>query len=210
MKKNFLKTKITSVINESDKEKIYKGPFCCSVADIIITKKKGPLHYYPKTRRYLLDIINDYAMALAIYCPWCGTELPKSLAEQWHVILETEYGIEDPDLPRNAHKVPAEFKTDEWWKKRGDSALKNIKREERYDPVLDEIHKKIEIEHKNYNGPFCCYTTHNQIEDNDSPYEDPLQYDSKSKVYSLDILNTQERAPIFYCPWCGKKFTFFK
>ena len=187
----------------------YSGPFCCYTVHTIIESDHGPLHYYPKTRSYLLDIINDYAMALAIYCPWCGAEFPKSLAEQWHVILETEYGI-DPDYKKNEKKIPAEFKTDEWWKKRGDSALKNIKREERYDPVLDEIHKKIEIEHKNYNGPFCCYTTHNQIEDNDSPYEGPLQYDLKSKVYSLDILNTQERAVIFYCPWCGKKFTFFK
>ena len=146
----------------------------------------------------------------AYYCPWCGTILPTSLSKQWYAILATEYAIEIPDLPKNAAKIPAEFKTDEWWKKRGEKALQNIKIEEDYDPVLDEIHKKIEEECKKYNGPYCCYTTHNTIENNGSPYEGPLKYDPENKTYTLDILDTDERAIAFYCPWCGKKFTFFK
>jgi hypothetical protein len=71
------------------------------------------------------------------YCPFCGTEFPPDLVEKWaQVILEElgpEYLVEfetnyqksirknyvpDPDLPE-AKPLPEEFKTDEWWKKRG-------------------------------------------------------------------------------------------
>ena len=33
-------------------------------------------------------------------------------------MLEDEYGITDPH-DKEYDKVPAEFKTDEWWKKKG-------------------------------------------------------------------------------------------
>ncbi len=57
-------------------------------------------------------------LADIFYCPWCGTKLPKSLPDEWDDILEKEYGIEDP-TDSDREKVPAEFWTDEWWKKRG-------------------------------------------------------------------------------------------
>lgn len=53
-----------------------------------------------------------------IYCPWCGTHLPISLADTWYNVLEQEYNIKDP-THHDRDKVPPEFKTDEWWKKRG-------------------------------------------------------------------------------------------
>jgi|APCry1669189034_1035192.scaffolds.fasta_scaffold127828_2 hypothetical protein len=52
------------------------------------------------------------------YCPWCGATLPKQLSDEWFDILEKEYGIVDPS-DKEREKVPPEFKTDEWWKKRG-------------------------------------------------------------------------------------------
>ncbi len=52
------------------------------------------------------------------YCPWCGTKLPTSLADEWWDVLENEYGLQDP-VHDDREKVPAEFWTDEWWKKRG-------------------------------------------------------------------------------------------
>ena len=51
------------------------------------------------------------------YCPWCGSKLPKELSDEWFDILENEYGILDPHHTERK-KVPIEFKTDEWWKKR--------------------------------------------------------------------------------------------
>jgi uncharacterized protein DUF6980 len=60
----------------------------------------------------------DREMLTPIYfCPWCGTKLPVSLADDWYDILEKEYNIDDPVV--DTHKVPPEFQTDEWWRKRG-------------------------------------------------------------------------------------------
>ena len=62
---------------------------------------------------------NDCMGTLINYCPFCGKKLPKWLdPEDW--ILK-EYGEDylrytsDP----KRKEPPAEFKTDEWWKKRG-------------------------------------------------------------------------------------------
>ena len=52
------------------------------------------------------------------YCPWCGSKLAKELSDEWLYVLEQEYGIKDPQ-GNDRKKVPPEFKTDEWWKKRG-------------------------------------------------------------------------------------------
>jgi hypothetical protein len=75
------------------------------------------------------------------YCPFCGKEFPPDLIEKWSDVIEKELGPEyliefaaeaekslckyqgreyvpDPDLPE-AKPLPEEFKTDEWWKKRG-------------------------------------------------------------------------------------------
>lgn len=54
------------------------------------------------------------------YCPWCGKKLPKKLNSKWDEILEKEYGITDPFFnEKDKAKMPKEFWTDEWWKKRG-------------------------------------------------------------------------------------------
>jgi hypothetical protein len=61
----------------------------------------------------------DREMLTDIFCcPWCGTKLPTELADEWYDTLEKEYGIEDP-IVDDRDKVPQEFWTDEWWKKRG-------------------------------------------------------------------------------------------
>jgi hypothetical protein len=75
------------------------------------------------------------------YCPFCGTKFPPDLLEEWSDVIWEELGPEyliefeaeaqkslckhqgkeyvpDPDLPK-AKPLPKEFKTDEWWKKRG-------------------------------------------------------------------------------------------
>lgn len=52
------------------------------------------------------------------YCPFCGTYLGKQLFNEWYDTLEKEYGIISP-RHNERDKVPPEFWTDEWWKKRG-------------------------------------------------------------------------------------------
>ncbi|HEV2917412.1 MAG TPA: hypothetical protein VGW78_06740 [Candidatus Babeliales bacterium] len=43
----------------------------------------------------------------------------KELTNEWVKILKEDYGIEDPWEAKKENKIPAEFLTDEWWKKRG-------------------------------------------------------------------------------------------
>lgn len=102
--------------------KNYKGPFCCIDMDSILNKKnESPIYkigYYPDLREYFLESVEGYICNIN-FCPWCGSELPKSLSDRWFQILEEEHELDMPDLPEQKAKIPTEFLTDEWWKKRG-------------------------------------------------------------------------------------------
>lgn len=50
------------------------------------------------------------------YCPFCGAKLPERLDGKLTEILQKEYGLTSW---RDYKKAPKEFRTDEWWKKRG-------------------------------------------------------------------------------------------
>jgi hypothetical protein len=52
------------------------------------------------------------------YCPWCGKKLPKELGEEWCRIIKERFGFEEIFV-EEWETLPQEFKTDEWWKKRG-------------------------------------------------------------------------------------------
>ena len=52
------------------------------------------------------------------FCPFCCIKLPKDLTDEWCEILDDDYDINPYDEPQKK-RMPAEFKTDEWWKKRG-------------------------------------------------------------------------------------------
>jgi len=78
------------------------------------------------TRDYILTVPQDYRKKDEVcvsfnisHCPRCGTKLPHSLAEEWSEIIEREYGITDDWDEEQLSRLPQEFKTDEWWKKRG-------------------------------------------------------------------------------------------
>ena len=89
---------------------------CCITLDEKLVNHQFPLDYEPIFREYALVFIGDSTKAYPINnCPWCGKKLPKNLGEAYFDTLESEYGIEDPDDPR----LPEEFNSDEWWKKRG-------------------------------------------------------------------------------------------
>lgn len=80
---------------------------CCEQFDLI---KKT---YDPVTRTYTID--GEIAIRC---CPACGTDLPKSLQEEWRSTLHKEYGVEDYYASIWNPMVPEEFKSDTWWKKR--------------------------------------------------------------------------------------------
>ena len=97
-----------------------KERFCCESMDSCINDEEWVIEYLPVSRSYLLSC-RDHFTLLMKYCLFCGTKLPKDLSDELHDILVEELGIESPDYRdfENDKRVPDEFKTDEWWKKRG-------------------------------------------------------------------------------------------
>lgn len=91
---------------------------CCSEFKFFLDEGKVDVFLDKKTRSYFIGLKNSDAIQKIFYCPWCGNKFEDSLKEKWFEILEKEYGISDP-YDEDADKVPEEFKTDEWWKKRG-------------------------------------------------------------------------------------------
>ncbi len=88
---------------------------CCKSMDNVSIRKILPqLYYDPCDRSYYIESENKKSVYVIEYCPWCGTKLPTYLGGVMvDYILEAGYeGFDDPNLPE-------EFKTDEWWKKRG-------------------------------------------------------------------------------------------
>ncbi len=102
-----------------------KQTICCKQLKKLLDDEVSPLIYIPHTRTYALTVPKFYWKEHELYmhfiipcCPYCCKHLPKDLTQLWANILENEYGI---TLPYDEHKdsVPQEFRTDEWWKKRG-------------------------------------------------------------------------------------------
>ena len=96
----------------------YKGPHCCLTMDAGLSKAGTILHYSLKYREYGVKLPKSTGCMTMDYCMFCGKKLPESLRIPWHNILEQEYGLEYPG-EEDKKRVPKEFLTDEWWKKRG-------------------------------------------------------------------------------------------
>lgn len=94
----------------------YKGPYCCLTMDAQLFKEYANVYYDLQYREYGIDLPNGGF--LIDFCMFCGKKLPKSVRHEWYDILEQEYGLESPD-EEDKKKVPKEFLTDEWWKRRG-------------------------------------------------------------------------------------------
>ncbi|KIE04885.1 hypothetical protein NF27_FH00030 [Candidatus Jidaibacter acanthamoeba] len=92
---------------------------CCKNMDYYMAKNEE-FEFDKRHRLYTVKLSSskNATHQLLYYCPWCGTKLPESLATRWFEILKAEYKLNDPIFD-DANKVPEEFKTDEWWKKRG-------------------------------------------------------------------------------------------
>ena len=101
--------------------------FCCKYLTAILNNPDAPIEYIAKTREFILTIPKSYLRkgegcdSFDIqFCPRCGTKLATDLTAEWERILEEEYGIHDPYISSEDKKrIPQDFLTDEWWKKRG-------------------------------------------------------------------------------------------
>ena len=103
---------------EIDK-KNYNGPYCCLLMHYSIDefKKLSSVIYDRKLREYYLQSISGPGGEKMYFCIHCGTKLPTGLSNTWFDTLEQEYNLKAWN-PDDRKKIPSEFLTDEWWKKR--------------------------------------------------------------------------------------------
>src|SRR4030095_4774843 len=99
---------------------------CCDLMDLFLNDIRVPILYLPVSREYSLLMLEDgkkrgrmNAVPRIDHCPWCSKNLPESLRDKWFEVLEREYNLDDPHRKEQEKLIPEEFKTDEWWKKRG-------------------------------------------------------------------------------------------
>ena len=91
-----------------------KKEFCCEDMHDSINQLKI-VEYDRIDRSYSLPVSERRSKEL-FFCPWCGSKLPKVLNEEYLEALE-KINIVFPN--HDFSNVPPEFRTDEWWKKRG-------------------------------------------------------------------------------------------
>ena len=95
-----------------------KGPYCCSDLYKELLSDGSLLDYHTKYREYGIKIPKSSAIMIMDYCLFSGDQFPVSLRSRWFDILRKEYRLKNP-CEEDKKKVPQEFLTDEWWKKRG-------------------------------------------------------------------------------------------
>jgi hypothetical protein len=95
-----------------------KEEYCCEIMENnFIEKGSKSIEYHPVTRCYSVELENGYSRPIQ-FCPWCGKKFPKRLGKEWDKVVEKEFGITNHHYDHR-DKLPPEFETDEWWKKRG-------------------------------------------------------------------------------------------
>ncbi len=92
---------------------------CCNALKETVEDLRVYISYDDRYREYYIETTDPVVIYVIKYCPWCSKKLPENLTDEWFKALETEYGLDDPDSKEQQNLVPNEFKTDEWWKKRG-------------------------------------------------------------------------------------------
>jgi hypothetical protein len=113
-----------------------KRVYCCNMTKSIMERAVNggkaygsmPIDYDPSIRWFYLracdwdhshmgkNVKDGFDL---IYCPWCGTKFSKCLKEKKAQVLHAEYPALQGSCSDAAPIFPAEFQTDEWWKKRG-------------------------------------------------------------------------------------------
>ncbi|RHZ35546.1 DUF6980 family protein [endosymbiont GvMRE of Glomus versiforme] len=95
--------------------------FCCDYLVSRLSEGNVYIKYDSSFREFYLKRSDAKNVIYLIqFCPWCGKKLPKGLRNEWFDILEKEYKIETDIFEWRENKdIPQEFKSDEWWKKRG-------------------------------------------------------------------------------------------
>ena len=118
-----------------NRKKILKkeADHCCDEMKYYLEERRVLIYYNPLFREYFIGVKSYPWGKQAIYCcPWCGKKFPSSLVDRYIDVLSEEYEIlyypvtgeyfndsEDISVSYKVENIPKEFKSDEWWKKRG-------------------------------------------------------------------------------------------
>jgi hypothetical protein len=94
--------------------------FCCFAFNNCASREgEGSIIYLPQTRSFLLrsggGSCSDGRYFDMTYCPFCGNMLPADLTDILTRIVYDKLKLRDFDDPN----LPAEFRSDAWWKSRG-------------------------------------------------------------------------------------------
>jgi len=130
-KKRDLKPK-KGVLN-LDQLHVKDNTHCCKLMSFFIEEQKVAIYYNPIVREYYIRLWSCPVGRQVIYfCPWCGYKFIPSLIEKFFQILKKEYKILYCDYYPEKYfransereyeievELPREFKSDEWWQKRG-------------------------------------------------------------------------------------------
>ena len=97
-----------------------KTDICCKDIIIILSDHRDNIYYNSVFREYYVQTKRKTVILTMDFCPWCGSKFPESLREKFFDLLESEYEI-DADIGdyKSRPDIPEEFRSDEWWKKRG-------------------------------------------------------------------------------------------
>lgn len=87
-------------------------PHACEGMMVALNEPDTPVDYYDRLREYGIYILDGTADRLIFqFCPWCGTELPRSLRDEWFEIIRS-LGLETKD------KLPRDLRGGMWWRER--------------------------------------------------------------------------------------------
>lgn len=92
--------------------------FCCKDMSCYVSQDDICFFYDPQRRAFAIWCNHFESYYVINNCPWCGAKLPKELGDEFADIVYGELGFDPLDINLE-EKLPAEFKTDAWWKKRG-------------------------------------------------------------------------------------------
>lgn len=99
---------------EDEENQKSRNDHCCNYLSTSLAVHDSSMTYLPVTRTYSLNLDNNVITDL-IFCPYCGTKLPEDLTDRLVTIIYDELELDGYDDPR----LPAMFKSDEWWKRGG-------------------------------------------------------------------------------------------
>lgn len=90
-------------------------PHDCGQMGTFIEDERLPIGYTPRFREYWMPLIAGHdALQLLNFCPWCGSELPRSLRADYFDALES-LGL-DVDIATALGDIPPAYRDDTWWR----------------------------------------------------------------------------------------------